>query len=118
MTLERRHEPLLPPKEFLSRQVRYLLAATGIVAVSLGIGVLGYHSLAGLSWVDALLNASCMLTSMGPVASLPSMSAKLFASAYALFSALAFFTTVGVTMTPIVHRLLHQFHIEEELEER
>lgn len=118
MTLESRHEPLLPAKEFLSRQGRYLVAAAGVVAASLGIGVLGYHSLAGLCWVDALLNASCMLTSMGPVASLPNMPAKLFASAYALFSALAFFTTVGITMTPIVHRLLHRFHIEEEREER
>jgi len=36
--------------------------------------------------------------------------AKLFASAYAIFSGLLFITVVGIRLTPFVHRILHGFH--------
>ena len=83
-----------------------------MVAVSLTIGVVGYHVTAGLSWVDSLLNASMILTGMGPVDPLPTATAKLFASAYAIFSGVAFLTIVAVMLAPLVHRFLHRFHLE------
>ena len=83
------------------------------VRFSLGVGVLGYHFIAGLNWVDALLNAAMILSGMGPVNTLDSDAAKLFASAYALFSGVAFITTTGILIAPVFHRVLHRFHIEE-----
>ena len=82
------------------------------MAFGLGIGVLGYHGLAHLSWIDSLLNASMILAGMGPVDPLPTSAAKLFASFYALFSGLAFIGIVSVLLAPFVHRLLHRFHAE------
>ena len=113
MKLERRHEPLLPRRQFLARAARYALGATTVVLLSLGIGILGYHVFGGLGWVDSLLNASFILTGMGPVDPLKTVSGKLFASAYAIFSGIAFLSTIGILVTPLVHRLLHRFHLDE-----
>jgi hypothetical protein len=110
--VEHRHKALLSREVFLARLLRSSALASVLIAVSLGIGVLGYHVVAGLPWVDALLNASMILTGMGPVDPLRTAAAKVFASAYALFSGVAFLTVVGVLMAPIVHRFLHRFHLE------
>ena len=72
----------------------------------------GYHWLDDLNWVDSLLEASMILGGMGPVNPIKTTSAKLFASAYALFSGLVFIGIMGIVLTPIAHRLLHKFHVE------
>jgi len=115
---ERHHETLLPLRTFLARMAGHATVALVILALSLGLGVLGYHGIAGLRWIDALENAAMILTGMGPVAKLHSDGAKLFASAYALFSGVVFITSMGIVITPALHRLLHHFHIEAEREQR
>ena len=95
---------------------RFLLAlglSAGLIGFSLVLGVLGYHFIAGFNWVDSLLNAAMILTGMGPVNALNSDAAKFFASAYALFSGVVFITATGILLTPVFHRVLHRFHIEE-----
>ena len=82
------------------------------MAGSLALGMLGYHLVAGLSWIDALVNASMILTGMGPVDEMSTVGAKLFASFYALFSGVAFLTIVAVLLAPAVHRFLHRFHLD------
>ena len=74
----------------------------------------GYHFIAGLPWIDSLLNASMILGGMGPVDTLTSAPAKIFASAYALFSGLAFIGVASLMLAPFVHRLLHAFHLDKE----
>lgn len=111
MRLEHRGQPLAPRGRFLRRVAAYALAAFLLIAVSLLVGTLGYRHLAGLGWVDALLNASMILGGMGPVDTLPGDSAKLFASAYALYSGVALLTTVSLLLAPLVHRVLHRMHL-------
>jgi len=82
------------------------------VSGSLALGVLGYHLIAGLSWIDAVVNAAMILTGMGPVNEMTTVGAKLFASFYALFSGVAFLTIVAVLLAPAVHRFLHRFHLD------
>jgi len=84
------------------------------LAASLGLGVLGYHWLRGLGWVDAVLNASMILTGMGPVSPMPTDAAKLFASAYAVFSGVAFLTTFSILIAPVLHRVLHRLHLRAD----
>jgi hypothetical protein len=117
---EHRTEPLLPWSAFVGRITRQLLIATGVVAFALAIGVAGYHVLDRLPWVDALLNAAMILGGMGPVDALRTDAAKLFASAYALFSGVVFIAVAGLLLAPLLHRLMHHFHLEldEEEEER
>ncbi len=111
---ERRNHPLLSRAKFARRVARHLLLALFVIGIALGIGVLGYHCIGGLSWVDSLLNASMILGGMGPVDPLHSTAAKLFASFYALFSGLAFIGIASLMVAPFAHRLLHRFHVEEK----
>ncbi len=83
-----------------------------MIVFALGIGVVGYHLIAGLPWIDSLLNASMILGGMGPVDPLHTDAAKLFASFYALFSGLMFIGIASVLVAPFVHRLLHRIHYE------
>ncbi len=109
--LERRHEPLAPRSVFIQRVLIYLCFSIAIIVISLGIGILGYHYTEGLSWIDSLLNASMILGGMGPVDPLKTEAGKLFASFYALFAGMVFLVAVGVVFAPVVHRLLHSFHV-------
>ena len=104
-------QPVLPFPAFVKRLVRHIGIAISILAVSLGIGVIGYHTLGGLGWVDSLLNASMILGGMGPVNALTSNSAKIFASLYALFAGMIFLVAAGVLIAPVAHRQLHRFHL-------
>lgn len=110
---EHRKEPLLSTAKFLKRVARHWLTGFGVLAFGLGVGILGYHYIAGLTWIDSVLNASMILGGMGPVDPLRSNAAKIFASFYALFSGLAFIGIVSVLLAPFVHRLLHRVHAEE-----
>jgi hypothetical protein len=109
---ERRHEPLVPFAVFVRRIVQSVALAMFIIAIALGIGILGYRLLEGLPWVDAILNASMILGGMGPVNELHTTAVKLFASAYALFSGLIFVVVTGIMIAPILHRFFHWFHLE------
>jgi hypothetical protein len=110
---ERRKQRLLSRAEFRRRVGRHGLVALGVLVFGLGIGVLGFHFFANLGWIDSLLNASMILGGMGPVDTLRTNAAKIFASFYALFSGLAFISIVSVLLAPFVHRMLHRFHAEE-----
>lgn len=111
---EHRKHRLLSPADFRTRVMWHLVLALFVIAAALGIGVLGYHVLGELNWIDSLLNASMILGGMGPVDPLHSPAAKLFASSYALFSGLAFIGIASLIIAPFAHRLLHRFHLEEE----
>ena len=106
----------LQPKQrraFYHHLLIALALAGGLIGASLGLGILGYHFIARLHWVDSLLDASMILSGMGPVSPLPSDGAKVFASAYALFSGVVFISSTGILLSPVMHRVLHRFHIEE-----
>lgn len=110
--LETRFKPLAPPRVFLRRLLASTAIGLGLVAVSLAVGMAGYHGYEGLSWLDAFLNASMILSGMGPLAQPVTTGGKLFAGCYALYSGLAVLVIAGVIFAPIVHRFLHRFHLE------
>ena len=111
---ERRKQPLLSAAKFTRRVIRHFALALLILAIGLGIGVLGYHCLGELNWIDALLNASMILSGMGPVGTLNSSAAKVFASGYALFSGLVFIGIASLIVAPFAHRILHRFNLDKE----
>ncbi len=105
--------PKIPLRPFHHRFLLALALSGALIGCSLGLGVLGYHYVAELAWVDALLNAAMILAGMGPVDTLKTDAAKVFASAYALFSGVVFISATGILLTPIFHRALHRFHLEQ-----
>ena len=117
MSFERRHELLLPRHLFVRRLLRWSVAAGIVLVGSLALGTCGYHLFESLPWIDALLNASMILGGMGPVDPIRTTVGKLFASFYALYSGLAIISIAGLLLAPLVHRLLHKFHLESTRED-
>jgi hypothetical protein len=110
---EHRKSPLLPRRVFYARLARSAALGVGLALASLGIGMVGYHGLEKLAWLDAFLNAAMILAGMGPVAPVQTAGGKLFAGVFALFSGLMLVTTVAVIFAPVIHRFLHKFHLED-----
>ncbi len=109
---EHRSHPLLPRRQFLARLARSAWLGLVIIAGALGLGMLGYRLLEHMPWIDAFANASMILSGMGPLGELKANGGKIFAGCYALFSGVAFLTSIGVVFAPVVHRALHKFHLE------
>lgn len=109
--LEHKHEPLASAAEFNRRIMRVTGATFAVLAVWLAVGVWGYRTLGHMSVIDAIYNASMIMGGMGPVDLLPSDAAKLFASAYAILSGVLLLAAVGVMLSPVLHRILHRFHV-------
>ena len=111
---EHHKRPLLPRRDFLVRLARSVAIGIGCIAFALGLGILGYHQFVKLSWLDAFENAAMILSGMGPVSPVESEAGKLFVGFYALFSGLAFITTLAVIFAPVFHRFLHKFHLADD----
>ena len=110
---ERHNQPLISRKAFIRRMLTHTSLALGLVIVSLGAGILGYHFLENLPWIDSLLNASMILGGMGPVNALTTDAGKIFASLYALFSGMVFLVVAGLLVAPVAHRILHRMHLDK-----
>ncbi len=93
---------------------RYVHMAFWIMMVSLLIGILGYHYLEHLEWIDALLSASMILGGMGPIAEMHYWEGKLFASFYALYSCFVVLGVISILMTPAMHRALRKYHSDPD----
>jgi hypothetical protein len=111
---ESKHQPLISRQAFVRRLARNFTAATVLIGLSLIGGMVGYHYLEGMAWIDAFANASMILSGMGPLGTLQTWGGKLFAGLYALYSGLALVLATGIVFAPVVHRMLHQFHLEDE----
>lgn len=111
---EHHHQPLASRRTFVRRLTLNGLIGFALLVFSLGIGMIGYHVLEGISWLDSLLNASMILGGMGPVNTLKTDAGKIFASFYALYSGVVLLASVGILIAPIFHRFLHHFHLVDE----
>jgi hypothetical protein len=105
-------QPVISPRQFIIRLVHSGIIALALIAASLFIGMVGYHILEGLNWIDAFLNASMLLGGMGPVNTPVTFGGKLFAGLYALYCGLAVILVAGLILAPVAHRILHKFHME------
>ena len=103
-------------RRFLRHLGRQALWALLLVAVSLMVGMSGFHHWGQLGWLDAFLNASMLLGGMGPVGDLGPSAGKLFAGIYALYAGLVFLIVAGLLVAPVFHRVLHLFHVEDDEE--
>lgn len=105
-------QPLLPRHRFVQRMWQHFLVAIILIAVSLLVGMIGYHWLARMSWLDSFLNAAMLLGGMGPVGDIPTASGKVFAGVYALYAGLVLIASAAVLLTPVLHRVMHRVHLE------
>jgi len=105
-------QPVAKMPRFLRRQLRSLALGLVFIAIALFAGMVGYHQLVGLSWIDSYENAAMILSGMGPLSSPATVAGKIFAGTYALFSGIAVLAIAGVIAAPLVHRFLHRLHAD------
>jgi hypothetical protein len=110
---EHKSQPIASQKVFIKRVYKNTLLASGILTFCVLIGIVGYKYLGPMSWIDALHNASMILSGMGPVAEIKTIAGKFFSSFYAIFSGVAFITNFGVLIAPLAHRFFHMLHAED-----
>lgn len=106
-------QPVARWPRFMHRQLRALGLGCAMIAISLAVGMLGYHGIVGLDWVDAYENAAMILAGMGPMATPATTAGKIFAGTYALYSGIAVLAFAGVIAAPLVHRFLHRLHADQ-----
>ena len=112
---ERRTQPLASRRAFARRLASSVTIGTVFIGVSLGAGMLGYHFIEGEAWLDAFVDAAMILSGMGPVTThFTTETGKLFAGLYALYSGFAVIVGIGIVFAPLVHRVLHRFHLDLE----
>lgn len=113
-----RHFHLLPIRLFLLRFSKNVIIGLAVIFFSLAFGMMGYHFFENLSWTDSFLNASMILSGMGPVNEMNTEAGKLFAGLYALFSGVIFLVVTAFIFSPVIHRLFHVFHLENSPSEQ
>ncbi|HPM25617.1 MAG TPA: hypothetical protein PLP66_17035 [Phycisphaerae bacterium] len=114
MAYETKRQPLLPRASFRRRMALHVGLAVGLLGFSLCAGMLGYTGTEGMSWIDAFLNSAMLLGGMGPVNPPVTFGGKLFAGLFALYAGLVFIVCAALVLTPVIHRVLHHFHVGEK----
>ena len=109
---ERKKQALASRKTYFLRIGKSVLISFILIGICLFIGVFGYVYFEKMSALDGLLNASMILSGMGPVKTDLTNGGKWFASLYALFSGVMFITNIGIILAPAIHRIYHKLHLE------
>ncbi len=105
--------PLSSSNRFYARVRRALALSGSLIGATLLVGTVGYHLVDDFGWLDAFHQSALLLSGMGPVKENASVAGKLFDSFYALFCGVILLGATGIMFTPVIHRILHRFHIED-----
>ena len=87
-----------------SRKRRVFYAVSGIVVVMV-VGIVGFHQIEGMDWVNAIYFESMLATGQGPPLTLITDAGKIFASVMAFVSVGSVITALVVTLAPIISQL-------------
>jgi uncharacterized membrane protein YciS (DUF1049 family) len=109
---EHRSQALAPRRIFFQRLLTSTVFGLGFLLASLLAGMIGYHLVERLNWIDSFLNASMLLGGMGPIDHERTWAGKVFEGCYALYCGIAVISAAGVILAPAVHRFFHAFHVQ------
>lgn len=111
---ETHRQPPVTARTFAHRLLRHAGGVAALLGLSLALGMAGYMGLEHLSTVDAFLNAAMLLGGMGPVNPPQTTGGKLFAGIYALYAGLVFIVSAALLFTPVLHRVIHRLHWDDD----
>jgi len=115
-----KHEslPAIRPWHLAGHMVSRAVALVPLGIATLALGMAIYHFVEGLGWSDSFLNAAMLLGGMGPVDPLHTEAGKWLAGSYALLAGVVFLVLAGAMLAPVIHHVLHRFHLESDEGER
>lgn len=108
---ERQHEPLISGRRFVVRMAMFAGLALSLDAFLILLGTCGFHAVERLDWIDAALDAALIITGNGPMRAASTFAGKLFELSFAVVGGIGFIVVVTVILAPVVHRVLHAFHL-------
>ncbi len=109
---EKMHQGLAPKSLFILRLGASFTFGMILIIVTLIIGMLGLIFLDNESHTDAFSNAAMILSSVGTITNVTTKSAKIFCGFYSLISNFIYITVIGIMFAPLIHRKLHQYHLD------
>lgn len=107
-------QKVIPVRHFLYRLWLNFLIGFSLILISLLIGMWGYHTFEGQSWLDSYADAAMILSGMGPLHEIKTDAGKLFAGTYALFSGVIFLVVIAILFAPVFHRFFHKLHVPDD----
>ena len=113
LKFEKRHHKLASSQAFSQRLLRHGVLAFGTILAALAIGMAGYMGFEGMGFIDAFVNSAMILSGMGPMGELQFDNTKIFAGIYAIVCGLLIFAIAGLMLVPVFHRILHDFHVDD-----
>lgn len=112
---ESRGDALISRRRFALRLLSHLLLALAFIVFSLGVGILGYLWIEGNAhWHDVTLNMAMIASGIGPIMLPETMYGKIFLALYGAYISVVFAAVLGLVMAPILHRVFHAFHLDED----
>jgi hypothetical protein len=109
---EHGRQPVISRPRFIRRMLMAVVLWCVLIVFGLAVGIGGYATFEGMSFVDAYVNAAMILSGMGPLGELKTTAGKIFAGSYAIFSGLIIVIATAFILAPVFHRVLHRFHVE------
>ena len=111
---ESKNDPLLPRHHFRRRLVQHVFYALLILFVTLAIGVIGHIALEEISWHDAFITTTFIISGLGTLVMPTTVAGKVFIAIYSLLVNLVLIGTLATVLAPIAHRLAHKFHLDDD----
>ncbi|ROT44308.1 hypothetical protein [Pusillimonas sp. NJUB218] len=112
---ESRVEQVISKRQFAIRMLKHLLLALAFILVSLLCSMLGYMWFEdGVHWHDAALNMAMIASGIGPTMLPATVQGKIFLALYSAYISVVFVAVLGLVMAPIMHRILHVFHLDDD----
>ena len=96
------------------RLLAHLLWAVLVIALVVLVGVVAHLWLEDVSWHDAMLNTALIIGGIGPFIMPATVAGKIFFALYGMLIGLLFVATLGLILAPVVHRVIHKFHLDDD----
>lgn len=111
---EKTSDRMISTRRFVWRLIRHGLYVIGILALSVLVGAIGFSYFEGHGFEEAILHSSHILAGLGLI-QLPATNAgRFFVALFGLYASLFFLAAFSVILAPILHRILHRLHLDDD----
>ena len=112
--MEKFTKELMRMEHFVLRVLRFYFLALLVFFIGLLPGIIGFYFIEGHSIMESMLNALSMLSVQAIEPAPITQTGRFFIAIYGLFLQSVFIISIGLIVTPFIHRILHKWHLEED----